>query len=321
MTPLRLAVIGAGPMGRLHARAIGRRAARSGDCVLTSVVDRNLSRSAGVAAEFGGRAAQSLESCWDEIDAAVVAVPTRSHAAVTRRMLERGLDVLVEKPMFASVTEAEEMLGLARDRGCILGVGHVEWYNAALQDAVARAGKPIRIEAERFNSQSDRGLDIDVIQDFMLHDLDWITRIVGSEIIDIQASGRTVVNGLLDEAEADLEFASGCHARLRASRVHEKRMRRVRIEGVLSTVEIDLLEEAGSRQEVGTQLRSQPGLETLEPLDAEWADFLAACRSREAPENDAAVGLRAVEQVERVRQAILRSTGESDHENDPALGG
>jgi len=304
VTPLRLAVVGAGPMGRLHARAIARRSERIGDCVLGYVVDRNLSRSESVAEEFGGQAVESLDGCWGEVDGAVVAVPTRSHGDVTRALLEHAVDVLVEKPMCATLTEAREVARLALDHGRILAVGHVEWFNATLRDAVRRAGTPRRIEVVRLNPRTDRGLDIDVVQDFMLHDLDWVGRIVRDDLVDVEASGRMVVNRQLDEAEADLLFASGIRARLRVSRVHSQRTRSVRIEGSDATVDVDLLEhpEAGAHEP--TKARN----DGIEPLDAEWADFLDACRSRKTPENDAAVGIAAIEMVERVRAAIAQRT-------------
>lgn len=314
---MRLAVVGAGPMGRLHARAISRRAARQGDCVLARVVDRNLERGERVAAEFGGRAADTLDACLDQVDAAVVAVPTRSHGGVTRTFLERGVDVLVEKPIFATAGEAREIVQLALDRGCILSVGHVEWFNAKLRDALRRAGTPRRIEVERLNPRSDRGLDIDVVQDFMIHDLDWVSRSMRDDVVEVTARGRAVSNEALDEVVADLRFATGSCARLYASRVHSKRVRTVRIEGNEATVEVDLLAAA----EIDARDRGGFRDEEIEPLDAEWADFLAACRSREAPENDGAVGVAAIEMVERVRRAVTQSAEGSGHGDDPAVRG
>jgi predicted dehydrogenase len=193
---------------------------------------------------------------------------------------------------------------LALDHGRILAVGHVEWFNARLRDAVRRAGTPRRIEVVRSNPRTDRGLDIDVVQDFMLHDLDWVARIVRDDLVDVEASGRMVVNRQLDEAEADLLFASGIRVRLRVSRVDSQRTRSVRIEGSDATVDVDLLEPS----EAGAHEPAKARNDGIEPLDAEWADFLDACRSRKTPENDAAVGIAAIEMVERVRTAIAQRT-------------
>ena len=285
--------------------------------MLRCVVDRNLSRSESVAEEFGGQAVESLDGCWGEVDGAVVAVPTRSHGDVTRALLEHAVDVLVEKPMCATLTEAREVARLALDHGRILAVGHVEWFNAQLRDAVRRAGTPRRIEVSRFSPRTDRGLDIDVVQDFMLHDLDWIARIVRDDIVGIEASGRAVVNPQLDEAEANLLFASGCRAQLRASRVHSERTRHVRIEGSEATVDVDLLED----RVYAAHDEAKTGDPVVEPLDAEWADFLGACRIRTPPQNDAAVGIAAIELVERVRTAIAHHAQGASRDDDPSLGG
>jgi len=219
--------------------------------------------------------------------------------------------------MFATLAEARDVVQLALDRERILAVGHVEWFNAQLRDAVRRAGTPRRIEVSRLNPRTDRGLDIDVVQYFMLHDLDWVARIVRDDIVGIEASGRVVVNQQLDEAEANLLFASGCRAQLRASRVHSERTRHVRIEGSEATVDVDLLEDRGYGANDQAKIRD-PG---VEPLDAEWADFLSACRSRKPPQNDAAVGIAAIEMVERVRAAIVHHAQGASRDDDPSLGG
>lgn len=317
MKPLRLAVVGAGVMGRLHARAISRRAERVGDCLLSWVVDRHAGRSQAVAEEYGGRAGESLEVLRGQVDAAVVAVPTHSHDEVTRALLEWGIDVLVEKPMSATSSEARSTLALARARDRVLAVGHVEWYNPALREAIRRAGSPRSIEVERLNPRSDRGLDIDVVSDFMLHDLDWVARVVRDELVGIEASGRAVGGDGLDEARAELVFASGCRARLRASRVHPERIRRARIEGTDATVDVDLL----SASPVEACLRTNGAAVSVEPLDAEWADFIDACVRRREPDNGASVGIAAIEMVERVRRAIDSLEGSAARDHDPALGG
>lgn len=314
MSAIRLAVVGAGAMGRLHARAIARRAQRFGDCVLAVIVDRHVGRSERVAAEFGGFASDSLDALRDGVDAAVVAVPTHAHDEIARALLRAGLDILIEKPMSTSALEARSIEELARSQGRVLGVGHVEWYNPQLREAIRKAGAPRRIDVERLNPGIERGLDIDVVQDFMLHDLDWIARIVADELVEVSAHGRAIVNDAIDEAEAELRFAKGCRARLRASRVHSERVRSVEIEGAEATVRVDLLP---------AQTAIAPAAEwaeVLEPLDAEWADFLEACRSREAPENDALVGIAAIELVERVRGAIRLQPGSAARDHDPALG-
>jgi predicted dehydrogenase len=304
-------------MGRLHARAIARRADRVGDCVLKAVIDRHPRSAARIAGEFGGTGSEDLRRCLGDIDVAVIAVPTRAHTAVAIELLENDLDVLVEKPMAPTVAEADALVQLAHERGRILQVGHVEWYNPTWRAAAERAGTPLSIEVDRLSPRSDRGLDIDVIQDFMLHDLDWVTRWIAGDVVRLKANGRAVVNDRLDEAEAELHFASGCRVRLRASRVHAERRRQLRIEGRDGMVCANLL--TGHVDGVAPAMESTVLGEKVEPLDAQLADFLEACRSREAPENEGGVGVAAVTIVERVRAAIAADAEASERAHDPAL--
>jgi predicted dehydrogenase len=325
MTALRVAVVGAGVMGRLHARAIARRAKAVGDCSLEYVIDRHRDRSDRVAAEFGGRAAAPPHADWSAIDAAVIAIPTRGHAVLTKELLDLGLDILLEKPMALTVREAQELADLAEQTGRILQVGHTEWYNSGWRAALKHAGQPNLIEVERLNPKTDRGLDIDVVQDFVLHDLDWVTRIMGEDVESLEAHGRAVDHSSLDEAEVHLRFASGCVVQLRASRVHSERRRIVRVEGRDATAEADLISGRLIRVDL-TSIKGRPdsGGETsdvAEPLDAQWSDFIRACRERKAPANDARVGVAAVALVERVRGAIgIASEGARDAD-DPAIRG
>lgn len=344
MNPLRVAVVGAGAMGRLHARALARRAAGHGDCELACVLDPHPERSRAVATEFGGESVSRLETLRSGVDAAVVAVPTRAHDRVARALMGMGIDVLIEKPLSGRLEEARKTVALATELGRVLGVGHVEWHNMRIRRALEAVGEPIEIEVERFNSPLDRGLDIDVVQDFMLHDLDWVKRAVHSEITSIEASGRAIRNHRLDEAEATLRFESGCRARLRVDRLHADRVRRIRIVGRLGTRSIDLLDgtspgsasgptgaepdstsgsTSGSRGRGAANPRvrvnDERRFDEAEPLDLEWADFLRACRERTAPENDGAVALAAIELVERVRAQVAASGGH--RADDPVLGG
>ncbi len=317
-------VVGAGAMGRLHARAIRRRATERGDCELVAVVDRHPARSRRVVDEFGGEARTSLPCGSNEADAAIVGVPASGHVDVARTLIARGLDLLVEKPLAPSAEGARELARLARTHERVLQVGHVEWYDPTWRAATARAGTVRRIEVDRLQPRADRGLDLDVVQDFMLHDLDWVSRWLGDAITHVEAAGRCVAHDRIDEAEVLLRFAAGAEARLRASRVAKERVRRIRIEGARATVEADLLTgalSARSDDDDAEDAGADPAARQHEPLDHQWADFLHACRTRAAPENDAAAGVAAVELVERVQRAISASTGGVAHADDPALGG
>jgi predicted dehydrogenase len=301
-------------MGRLHARTVTRSAERDDDCVLTVVVDHHDGRADAVAKEFGSRASGDLVSELRGLDVVIVCVPTSGHFSMTKFLLERDLDVLVEKPLAGSVVEGLELDRLARQRGRILQVGHVEWYNQGWRNAVELAGRPRLIEVDRLSPPSDRGLDIDVVQDFMLHDLDWVTRLLAEEVIELEARGRCVMNDKLDEAEANLRFRSGCQVQLRVSRVHSERRRTVRITGSEGTATADLI----MRTAAGQGPARHAG---LDPLETQWADFLESARSRKNPSTDAAAGVAALEIVDRVRESILVATGSLDRADDSALGG
>lgn len=300
MTRLRVAVIGAGPMGRLHARTVAASAARDGDCVLAAIVDRHAARAQQLASEF---ATQPFDdpSRLAGIDAAIVAVPTAAHVETGVALLEAGLDLLVEKPLACDAGEGLRLVTRAEALGRILQVGHVEWYNQRWRAALARAGEARRIRVRRLHPASERGLDIDVVQDLMLHDLDWLSRGLADEIESIEATGEGPAGGDLDHASARLRFRSGCVAELEASRVHDVRERSIEIEGSAGRARVDLLldppaDAAGAAGEAPA----------LDPLGLQWRAFVRAALTREPPENDGRAGVEALRLVERVRAAIRR---------------
>ena len=296
---VRVGIVGAGPMGRLHARTVSKIAASDGTCVLESVMDRHAGRAEAVAAEFGSQAFTDLGEAIAKIDVVIVCGPTSTHHSLTSWLLKRGLDVLVEKPLAATVAEAKQLAALANDCNRILQVGHVEWYNQGWREAARLAGVPETIEVERLNPESDRGLDMDVVQDLMLHDLDWVARYLDDEVIEVKAQGRCVNHAGIDEAEAELFFRSGCRVRLRASRVFPDCRRIVRVLGSQGSVVADLL----TRRVEGIGM-SESSVSDADPLQSQWRDFLTSVRERKTPDADAVVGVAALELVERVREAI-----------------
>jgi predicted dehydrogenase len=294
---VRVGIVGAGPMGRLHARTVSKIAALDGTCVLESVMDRHAGRAEAVAAEFGSQAFTDLGEAISKIDAVIVCGPTSTHHSLTSWLLKRGLDVLVEKPLAATIAEAKQLAVQANTYDRILQVGHVEWYNTGWREAARLAGSPETIEVERLNPDSDRGLDMDVVQDLMLHDLDWVARYLDDEVVEVKAQGRCMHHSGLDEAEAELLFRSGCRVRLRASRVFPDCRRIVRISGSQGSAVADLL----TRRVEGAPASS---ISSPDPLQAQWRDFLTSIHERKTPNADALVGVAALELVERVREAI-----------------
>lgn len=299
-------------MGRLHARTVSRSAARDGDCVLAAIVDRHPARADQLAREHQVAALDDLRRLCD-VDVAIVAVPTAAHVETALALAESGLDLLVEKPLARHAAEGMRLVLRAEALGRILQVGHVEWYNPRWREALARAGTPRRIRVRRLHPVSERGLDIDVVQDLMLHDLDWVTRSLGGEVDSLEATGRGRSAGALDEAEARLRFRSGCLVELSVSRIHPIRDRGLEIEGSAGTLCVDLLapDEPGEGACGG-----------LDPLGLQWRAFVEAVVTRKPPANDGRAGVAALDWVERVRAAIgepgvAGETGEAGGHDSP----
>lgn len=294
-------------MGRLHARAVARRAASHGDAVLAWTIDRHAARSGDLARTFGGRAGETLSVLPGEVDAAIVAVPTAAHVEVADVLIDAGIDVLVEKPMAPEASAARALAARADAAERTLAVGHAEWFNPAVVRAREAAVSADAIEVVRHAECARRGLDLDVVEDLMLHDLDWLGRsqaaaprvcsAIGSRAPrgDLPPAARADDPAYVDEAEVELELADGRPARLRASRVATTRRREVRLRRGAAQERIDLLDarDAGAHPE---------------PLDLAWADFLAARSQHRPPTNDARAGIAALALVEAI-QAQLRAGG------------
>lgn len=214
MKPLRIAVIGVGHLGRIHARLISGLQAFS----LAGVVDPVEQNRLPVASEYRTTAHASHEEVAARIDAAVIATPTRYHHRVALDLLRRGVHVLVEKPLAASVAEAEELVQAARQHGALLQVGHVERFNPAWSLALPHLREPKYIEAVRRGSFSFRSTDIGVVLDLMIHDLDLVLSLVRSEVRHVEALGISIFGRHEDAANARLTFENGCVATLSVSR-------------------------------------------------------------------------------------------------------
>jgi predicted dehydrogenase len=225
MDTLNVAVIGAGYMGTLHA---GKLAAMP-RVKVSAVVDVDDARAETLAARVGARACATLAEAIDVADAAVVAVPTESHAAIVRDCLPRGLHLLVEKPVAGSLDEADEAIALAATHDRVLQVAHIERFNPSFAAVRSRIGRPLFIDTERLAAFRLRGADVDVVLDLMIHDLDLVLALVGdAEVSRVSACGFSVLTGGIDIANAYVEFDNGCVANLSASRVSQAPVRKLR---------------------------------------------------------------------------------------------
>lgn len=218
-------MIGAGYLGRFHAQKY----AQLDQCQLLAVVDRDRNRALALASRFGCRALSDHKELPDEVDAVSVVVPTACHFEVALDCLNRGFHVLLEKPMTATLEQADWLLAVARKWQRILMVGHLERFNQALLGLDLAGQQPLFIESHRLASFKPRSTDVDVVLDLMIHDLDIILELVDSELERFDASGIPVLTDEIDIANARLTFSNGCIANVTASRVSTKNERRLRL--------------------------------------------------------------------------------------------
>jgi predicted dehydrogenase len=222
---VRIAVIGAGHLGRIHARLLNS----LDDAELAGVVDPVAEVRERVADEFGTTAHEHHSEVASHIDAAVIAATTDQHYAVGRDLLSQGMHVLVEKPIAASVAEADELVALARANRCVLQVGHVERFNAAWSTVMPYLRRPRYLEAVRTSGYTFRSTDISVVLDLMIHDLDLVLSLVRSPVADVDAVGVTIFGPHEDMAHAHLRFDNGCVANLSASRTSFQPQRTIQV--------------------------------------------------------------------------------------------
>jgi len=309
---LRLAVIGVGHMGRLHAQKAAALAAADRSVALVGVADAEAERSAEIAKQVGARGVVDFRELLAEIDAAIVAVPTVSHYPVVSEVLRAGVDVLVEKPIAATLPEAEKLVAMARDGGRVLQVGHLEWFNAAMRKVAASIRRPRFVESHRLGPFRGRATDVDVVRDLMIHDLDLIQRLVGEEPVRIEAIGVPVITDRIDIANARVGFPGGCVANLTASRVSSTPMRRIRFFQRDGYFSIDFLEQAvavARRVDSGADGRPEIDWQRLviEPGDAllsQLESFIEAVRTRSVRAGAAHQGLAALRTALRVIEAM-----------------
>ena len=303
---IRVAVVGVGEFGRNHARVYRE----LGDVELAGVYDQNPQRAAAVAAEFHAPVLQSLEELQGRADAVSVAVPTVAHAEVGCRLLEMGLDVLVEKPMAVDLTEADALLAAAKKNRRILQVGHVERFNPAVRAVEPIVNRPLFFEVHRLGVFTPRSLDVDVIYDLMIHDLDILLALVKEPVTEVKAVGIPVLTDKVDIAHARLEFAGGAVANVTASRVSTERVRKMRFFQQHEYISLDYarrdalrigVKKAGPQPEFGFEKLNAPA---VEPLHAELDAFVEASRTRKEPSTNGAAGRAALALAGRVMASI-----------------
>ena len=311
MRPLRVVVVGVGHMGRLHARTVTELGRREGGVALAGVADLDPARAESVGRESGARAAADYRELTAGADAAVVAVPTRAHHEVVDALLGAGLDVLVEKPIAATVEQAESLIAAARAGGRVLAVGHLEWYNAALRAMAPAIQRPRFVEAHRMGPFPGRATDVDIVRDLMIHDIDIVQRLVGEEPESVEGIGVPVISNEVDIANARLRFPGGCVANFTASRVSPTPLRKMRFFQADGYFSVDFLAQSAVilRRQISGGGDPRIDVEPIrfdpeDALAAQLRGFLAALRARADREESGAAGLRALRTALRVIESL-----------------
>jgi len=328
MKPLRVAVVGAGHLGRIHARL----AAAAPEIELVAVADPIEAARDSVAQEAKTRAAADYRELIGQVEAAIVASPTSTHHAIGMELLNGGVPLLIEKPLAPTAAEAGDLALLARKMGLVLQVGHVERFNAALAAVAADVRDPKYIEATRTSGYTFRSTDIGVVLDVMIHDLDIVLSLAKSTVEDVQALGVSVLGGHEDMATARLTFASGCVANLSASRVSFQQERSMTVFTSRGTASInfatheatvvkpreDVLRREFRVDQLSTTdraywkehlfdellVRKQYDSPAGNAIQEEQRDFVGAIREGRAPRVDGTAGYNAVAVAEMILERI-----------------
>jgi len=309
---LHVAVVGAGYLGCFHALIYSRMP----DVALVGVVDPDADRAHAVAAEAGCVAFTNAEALLERVDAVSIVVPTSVHLQVAAPFLRRGVHTMLEKPIAATREEGEEIVRLAEQSGAILQIGHLERFNAGVMALARRISAPRYIEAQRMGRFTERAADVDVISDLMIHDIDIILSLIGSPIRDIAAVGTSVLTAHIDIANARLEFADGAVANVVASRVSDRKMRRIRVFQPSGYLSLDFITQTidsacpkavrgAERPEI---VRERIQVEPVKPLDQELEAFVYCVRAFRPPLVDGRVGLEALKVAIEVQSSIRTNT-------------
>ncbi len=308
---ISVAVVGVGYLGRFHALIYSRMP----DVDLVGVFDTDQARARAVASEAGCPCFSSIDDLLERVDAASIVVPTSAHLSAAAPFLMRGIHVLLEKPIAATLADGAEIVRLAKAHGATLQIGHVERFNAGVMALAQRIRSPLYLEAQRMGGFVERATDVDVVSDLMIHDIDIILSLVDAEISNISAVGAAILTEYIDIANARLEFANGTVANVVASRVSDKTTRRIRVFQTKGYLSLDFVAQtidvATPRQVAGETrpqiLRERIAVEPVKPLDQELAAFVQSLREGCPPLVDGRTGLKALEVALEVRACIERS--------------
>ena len=317
--PIRVGVVGVGNMGQHHTRVLSRLK----DVELVGISDINVELGLDTASKYRVRFFEDYHDLIEHVDAICVAVPTRLHHTVGMECLQAGIHVLIEKPIAASIAEAESLVNAAAEFNCILQVGHIERFNPAFKELhnVLRTEDVLALEARRMSPYSNRANDVSVVLDLMIHDIDLLLELAGSPVVKLSASGsRSENSGYLDYVTATLGFTNGVVATLTSSKVTHRKIRTIAAHCRNSLTEADFLNNeilinrqttANTKTDYGQVLYRQDGLiekvytSNIEPLHAELEHFVNCVRGGEQPSVGGEQALKALRLASLIEQMAL----------------
>ena len=330
MEHLNIGVIGVGHLGSLHAKML----AEIRDVSLVGVYDIDKQKAMHIAAEFKTVSYPDVDTLIASSDAVTIATPTTTHCEVARRAIERDKHVFIEKPITQSIAEGDELCRLAADRGVLIQVGHIERFNPAILALEKYEIKPMFVESHRLAQFNPRGTDVAVVLDLMIHDIDIILSFVKSPVARVDANGVAVVSDSVDIANARLQFENGCVANVTASRISQRKMRKMRLFQKNEYISIDfsegqaevfrligegeephakgtlMLGELGSGKHKRRIVYEQPEVKEVNALKHELELFARAIREKTIPIVSGEDGKRALEVahsiMERISQQKIR---------------
>jgi predicted dehydrogenase len=338
MKGLRYLVVGVGALGRHHARI----AAGLEGVELVAVADPFAAQGRAVAADVGARWVSDFREVIEAVDAASIVVPTSLHRRIASEFIDRGVAVLVEKPLARNVEEGRALVAAAARTGSILQVGHIERFNPAFRELAARAAAPKYIRAERLSPYAFRSMDISAVHDLMIHDIDLVLALSSAPLVQVEAFGVCLLGGHADAVHARLKFADGCIADLVANRVHPEPRRRLQVWSASGCVTADLQSREVThyrpsarlqRGELPHALAQQPGadiaqlkdavfrefididrppIEPCDQLTAEIGHFVDCVRSGRTPLVDGRAGLAALEVAEQITACVAAHAWNGD---------
>jgi predicted dehydrogenase len=316
MSKIRAAVIGVGYLGRFHAQKYAQLAG----CDLVAVVDGRDEVRKAVASEVGSPALADYRELLGKVDAVSVVTPTPAHFEIADAFLAAGAHVLVEKPITETPDQARALIAQAAKSQRILQVGHLERFNAAVLAAEPYISSPRFMECHRLAPYKERGTDVNVVLDLMIHDIDLVQSLANSEIVSIDAIGSPVFSGEIDIANARIRFANGCVANTTASRVSLKTERKLRIFEDSAYISLDLQQKILTliRKREGVPLSGQlpvsieeANLEQGDALKSEIESFLDCIRNNKRPIVSGEDGLRALETAIRITEQVHANLAKS----------